>query len=942
MNCDYIDMTYEDEESLDLTRAFEDPSILDILEEMWNIKMLWTNPAGVLLFIYLHQRKEIKFIKIKDSITGLFKHTHILAFKDLGNMLSNNNISPLEKDDFEHGIKAYAFVADIRQDNPLGEIIPTIYINNRESSSIPLSFDTLYFLYQLMNENLNYKCFIEDYPPQVFADKIIEWSKDTKIDRFYSLESSFLRKELTKIISRLVSPKNKAILHPWAGPGSYIPLLHEDTHYIPIYQSKDDAAFGKVVAITYCHKKHEIHHEGDSDNLPKQVLTILEKGGIDCVLVDDINIPAKCLWNIIVETTKHKVSGLYIVKTNNLITDQYAPGTYMNEDYCDPCIGEYEIEKYISHVFYLPNGLSILLAPKEKKDTCNIIYVDETNNIFFNPKIFFENIRKKDKKVWHTVSIDKLYELCCRFDLNEFLSRNEREKIANEPGAIALETFFISDNLTRLENEPQFIFNDIFCNDYSKFLPYYKIDKEGDLVRISKEEAETPFFETKPFLYLIADLRNEKLFQPKILVIIPYVDDLGFLCALRMGKDVVFNDGIVTYRIDGEQIDCNFLISEMNKDYFIKQIFKVKKEYAKYDELMNRTNTFEECLIIIPDNKDSTTPLKRQRHYYNEEKLKFLKTLLNSFDYNIENIISEKAYALPLNSLIKDGRYLIVDNLGAGGFGIVYKAIDQETGKTVAIKEFFDNQKQMRAKDSNNVFIPIYNDIEEITDARNMFMREAYKIKDFSSSNIIKIYDVFDDNDTCYYSMEYINGCNLEEYIKSKGGLKESEAIKIIRHVAVALQEMHDHKMCHYDISPENIMLDHENNRIVLVDFGSAKTSADKSDIIYTKRLFSPTGEDEKFFASCGFYPKWDIYSLGATLYYIITGVITTSNKQTNGYESSVITKAIDKKKAEEKETVIFNRPVGMSDQTWSCIEKAVSRNRQKNIDEFMAMLPCE
>ena len=193
-------------------------------------------------------------------------------------------------------------------------------------------------------------------------------------------------------------------------------------------------------------------------------MTILEKGGIDCVLVDDINMPAKCLWNIIVETTKHKVSGLYIVKTNNLITDQYAPGTYMNEDCCDPCIGEYEIEKYISHVFYLPNGLSILLAPKEKKDTCNIIYVDETNNIFFNPKIFFENIRKKDKKVWHKVSIDKLYELCCRFDLNEFLSRNEREKIANEPGAIALETFFISDNLTRLENEPQFIFNDIFCN----------------------------------------------------------------------------------------------------------------------------------------------------------------------------------------------------------------------------------------------------------------------------------------------------------------------------------------------------------------------------------------------------------------------------------------------------------------------------------------------
>jgi hypothetical protein len=226
--------------------------------------------------------------------------------------------------------------------------------------------------------------------------------------------------------------------------------------------------------------------------------------------------------------------------------------------------------------------------------------------------------------------------------LNEFLTRKERKRIANKKKSKNIGTFLLSNNLSRLENEPQFIFKDIFCNDYSKFLPYYKIDKEGDLVRISKEEAETPFFETKPFLYLIADLRNEKLFQPKILVIIPYVDDLGFLCALRMGKDVVFNDGIVAYRIDEELIDCGYLINEMNKEYFIRQIFQVEKEDTVYDGLMIRVATFEECSIIIPDAFGSKTPLKRQRLLLNADKMEFINQLLRSYDYDVEKIVSGK------------------------------------------------------------------------------------------------------------------------------------------------------------------------------------------------------------------------------------------------------------------------------------------------------------
>lgn len=926
MNSSYLDLINEDNEVLDLSGAFEDPDILEILKEVWNEKMLWTNPTGVLLFIYLHQRKEVRFIKIKDDVTKLFKHTYLLAYKELGKVLSNNDTLPWEEEDFKQGIKAYAFVADVRQDNHLCNIIPGICIDDETSPSIPLSFDTLYFLYELMNENRKYKVFIEDYPPQAFAERIIEWSKDTKIDSFYSLESSFLRKGLTCIISRLISPKNKAVLHPWAGPGSYIPSLHKETNYTPIYQSKDDATFGKVVAEMYCPRKYDIYHEGDTYKLQELVLTLLQRDTVDCVLVDDMNMPAECLWSIMVETAKHNSSGVFLVKTEHLITE-YQPGMCFPEfasDLYTIRIGDYDIEKYISHIFYLPNGLSILLAPKEKKDTGNIVFVNETNNCFFNPKTFFEHINKKDREIWHIASLEKVHEQDCRFNLNEFLTRNEREKIAKESGSIALGKFLISDNLSRLENEPRFVFDDIFCNDYSKFLPYYEIDNKGNLTRKPKEEVETGL------LYLIVDLRNEKLFQPKIMAITPYIGEFGQLCALRMGIDIVFKEGIVAYRIDGEQIDCNFLISEMNKDYFIKQIFKVKKEDTNYEGLMNRIDTFEECSIIIPDNLDSTTPLKRQRHYYNEEKLQFLKILLDSFDYNLENINSHKNPSLPIDSLIKENRYRIVDNLGAGGYGIVYKAIDQANGKYVAIKEFFDKGKQLRAKRDNNVFTPISNDLEEIMEARKMFMAEAIKIMGFSNNNIIKINDVFDDNETCYYSMEYINGCNLEEYVRSKGALEETLAVRIIKEVCYALREMHNHKMCHYDISPENIMIDRENSRILLVDFGSAKTSSDSNNIIYTKRMYSPASF-EKLNTNRRFHPQWDIYSLGVTLYFMLNGEINEHECSQNNNNISG--------------TIDFKKPTGTSDKTWNCIVKAIRisyKERQQSVDEFLAMLPCE
>ena len=141
---------------------------------------------------------------------------------------------------------------------------------------------------------------------------------------------------------------------------------------------------------------------------------------------------------------------------------------------------------------------------------------------------------------------------------------------------------------------------------------------------------------------------------------------------------------------------------------------------------------------------------------------------------------------------------------------------------------------------------------------------------------------------------------------------------------------MHNHKMCHYDISPENIMIDRENSRIVLVDFGSAKTSSDSNDIIYTKRMYSPASF-EKLNTNKRFHPQWDIYSLGATLYFMLNGDISEHECSQNNNNISG--------------TIDFKKPTGISDKTWNCIAKAIRishKERQQSVDEFLEMLPCE
>ena len=159
---------------------------------------------------------------------------------------------------------------------------------------------------------------------------------------------------------------------------------------------------------------------------------------------------------------------------------------------------------------------------------------------------------------------------------------------------------------------------------------------------------------------------------------------------------------------------------------------------------------------------------------------------------------------------------------------------------------------------------------------RAKFLKEAKVIAQLNHPNIIRIYDIFEENGTAYYVMEYIEGESLSDMVKRRGALPEQEAIEYIRSVTEALKYIHARSINHLDVKPGNIMVQRMDNRVFLLDFGLSKqydtdgnqTSSTPLGISHGYapiEQYSPEGVKE-------FSPQTDVYALGATLYYLVTG----------------------------------------------------------------------
>ena len=227
--------------------------------------------------------------------------------------------------------------------------------------------------------------------------------------------------------------------------------------------------------------------------------------------------------------------------------------------------------------------------------------------------------------------------------------------------------------------------------------------------------------------------------------------------------------------------------------------------------------------------------------------------------------------ALPWNTILA-GQYLIENVLGQGGFGITYLAMDHKNRRKVAIKEFFPEGLATRmGKTTVRPFTGERGDNFEY--GRECFLQEAETMAQFNGcKGIVCVHTYFEEYGTAYYVMDYIEGVSLDAYMKSHGGrLAVDEAKALLFPVMEALAVVHSKGVVHRDVAPDNILVSNNGN-VKLLDFGAARYSlGDRSrslDVVL-KHGYAPK---EQYTRRSRQGPYTDVYALGATFYYVITG----------------------------------------------------------------------
>lgn len=228
---------------------------------------------------------------------------------------------------------------------------------------------------------------------------------------------------------------------------------------------------------------------------------------------------------------------------------------------------------------------------------------------------------------------------------------------------------------------------------------------------------------------------------------------------------------------------------------------------------------------------------------------------------------------LIIGTLLHGGTYKIEKILGQGSFGITYLAEHTNLGKKVAIKEFFMKELNSRGEDGS---ITGMSDSSLSQNYCQKFKKEAINLSRLDHPNIVRVTDSFSENGTFYYVMDFIEGQNLNDYIKSHY-IDEAEAVSIIKSVADALIYMHEEKhMLHLDLKPGNVMRRESDGHIFLIDFGLSKhySTDGQPETSTTIGLgtagYAPIEQGNK--AKNGeFRPTIDVYALGATFYKLLT-----------------------------------------------------------------------
>lgn len=223
---------------------------------------------------------------------------------------------------------------------------------------------------------------------------------------------------------------------------------------------------------------------------------------------------------------------------------------------------------------------------------------------------------------------------------------------------------------------------------------------------------------------------------------------------------------------------------------------------------------------------------------------------------------------------ILHGTYKIESYLSSGGFGNTYLAKNIEFDETYAIKEFF--VKGVCQRDGNSTTISVSNaeNTNSFEQQREKFKKEARRLRSLSNPHIVKVYDLFEENGTAYYVMDYVDGENLSARLKrTNAPLTESAVRNYLNQILDGLEAIHNEGMFHLDIKPANIMVD-SHDVVKLIDFGASKQQSTvggatmSTGISYTNG-YAPSEQMAQSYDKFG--PWTDFYALGATVYKLLT-----------------------------------------------------------------------
>ena len=232
----------------------------------------------------------------------------------------------------------------------------------------------------------------------------------------------------------------------------------------------------------------------------------------------------------------------------------------------------------------------------------------------------------------------------------------------------------------------------------------------------------------------------------------------------------------------------------------------------------------------------------------------------------------QPAEAMPRNTIL-NGKYLVGDVLGRGGFGITYIGFDLSLESRVAIKEYYPSGAAMRREGESELYwSSSYKFHSSREDAKNYFLKEARKMARVENiPSVVRVRETFLANETAYIVMDYVEGETLKARLRREGPMTYTACYALLRPMMQDLCKIHRQGVIHRDISPDNIMIQGDGS-VKLLDLGAAKDLNKHSDEVSVpvgKNGYSPM---EQYLNNGRIGPWTDVYALCATIYYACYG----------------------------------------------------------------------